>query len=139
MAWTRYLKPGGKVLVSVPAHARKYGKSDEVLGHVRRYERMELTELLDIAGYDNIRIWNYGYPLTEITRFVSNLLIAREKVHLTLTPVERSTSSSFTRPQYIRRLLGRINEKLYNPCVFLQRVFYERDYGDGLVATASKR
>ena len=39
MAWSRYLKPGGKILISVPAHARKYGKTDEVVGHVRRYER----------------------------------------------------------------------------------------------------
>jgi SAM-dependent methyltransferase len=137
-AWTHFLKPGGKILVSVPAHARKYGKSDEVVGHIRRYERKQLTDLLGNAGYEDIRLWNYGFPLTEFTRCVSNLLISGEREHLALTPVERSTRSSFTRPQYIRRLLGRINEKLFNPFVSLQRVFYDRDYGDGLVATATK-
>jgi hypothetical protein len=123
----------------VPAHARKYGKSDEVVGHVRRYERNQLTDLLGSAGYEDIRLWNYGFPLTEFTRCVSNLLISGEREHLAPTPVERSTRSSFTRPQYIRRLLGRMNEKLFNRFVSLQRVFYDRDYGDGLVATASKR
>jgi 2-polyprenyl-3-methyl-5-hydroxy-6-metoxy-1,4-benzoquinol methylase len=38
--WTGFLKPGGRLLVSVPAHARKYGKADEIVGHVRRYERL---------------------------------------------------------------------------------------------------
>jgi SAM-dependent methyltransferase len=37
-AWARKLKSCGKVVISVPAHQRKYGPSDVVLRHVRHYE-----------------------------------------------------------------------------------------------------
>jgi SAM-dependent methyltransferase len=104
--WTQYLKPGGRILITVPAHARKFGKSDEIVGHIRRYERHELSNLLNCTGYQDIQLVNYGFPLTEITRLVSNLLITREKAHLTLTPIERSTRSSFSRPKYISNILG---------------------------------
>ena len=39
--WVAHLKPGGTALVSVPAHTRKYGRSDELVGHVRRYEKRQ--------------------------------------------------------------------------------------------------
>ncbi|QQS55638.1 MAG: class I SAM-dependent methyltransferase [Candidatus Competibacteraceae bacterium] len=136
--WTQYLKPGGKILVTVPAHAKKFGKSDEIVGHVRRYERHELTDLLNATGYRDIHLVNYGFPLTEITRTVSNLLICRENAHLKLTSVERSTRSSFSRPQHIRNILRGLNEGIFSPFKVLQRVFYGKDWGDGLVATARK-
>lgn len=136
--WTQYLKPGGRILITVPAHARKFGKSDELVGHIRRYERHGLMDLLNAAGYQNIHLVNYGFPLTEITRIVSNALIAREKAHLSLTPLERSTRSSFSRPQHIRNILKGLNESIFSPFKLLQRVFYEKDYGDGLAAIARK-
>jgi trans-aconitate methyltransferase len=70
--WMRYLKPGGRILVSVPAHARKYGRSDEIVGHVRRYEKGALQTLLSAVGVGDIRIVNYGFPVTELTRRLSN-------------------------------------------------------------------
>lgn len=136
--WTRYLKPNGRILLTVPAHARKYGKSDEVVGHVRRYERHDLIELLTASGYSDIHLSNYGFPLTSLTRTVSNLLIARESEHLSLSPVERSTRSSFSRPQNVRNVLGRLDERIFAPFKALQRIFYSRDWGDGLLAVASK-
>jgi SAM-dependent methyltransferase len=136
--WTRYLKPSGQILLTVPAHARKYGKSDEVVGHVRRYERHDLMELLTASGYSDVHLKNYGFPLTSITRTVSNRLIARESEHLGLSPIERSTRSSFSRPRNIRNVLGRLDERMFAPFKALQRVFYSRDWGDGLLAVASK-
>ncbi|MEL7157397.1 MAG: methyltransferase domain-containing protein, partial [Actinomycetota bacterium] len=32
--WLRRLRPGGRVLFSVPAHQRKYGDADRAVGHV---------------------------------------------------------------------------------------------------------
>jgi SAM-dependent methyltransferase len=136
--WSRYLKPGGQILLTVPAHAAKFGKSDEVVGHVRRYERSRLLELLAEASYCDIRLFNYGFPLTEVTRTVSNLLIMRERDHLDLSPVERSTRSSFSQPAPIRSILGALNEGLFRPFTVVQRYFYARDWGDGLLAVARK-
>jgi hypothetical protein len=116
----------------------KYGKSDELVGHVRRYERHEIVNLLKSADYTELRLVNYGFPLTELTRAISNRLIAREKEHISLTPVERSTRSSFTRPQHIRRIIGSMDERIFSPFKFIQRAFYEKDWGDGMIVTACK-
>lgn len=58
--WTACLRPGGRAVFSVPAHQRKFGRSDE--RHVRRYETKELHGLLERAGFSEIRIINYGLP-----------------------------------------------------------------------------
>lgn len=138
-AWTRHLKPGGRILLSVPAHAHKYGKSDEIVGHVRRYEKAPLSRLLADIGYEDVRIVNYGFPLTEATRRVSNWLLAGQNAHLDLSPEERSLRSSFTRPPLISSLLNHMGESIFKPFCLLQRLFYSLDWGDGYVATAVKR
>lgn len=43
-------RPGGRVLIYVPACARAYGAMDEALGHRRRYTRRALHTLLSQAG-----------------------------------------------------------------------------------------
>lgn len=137
-AWTRHLRPGGKLLLSVPAHARKYGKSDELVGHVRRYEKAQLHTLLSAAGYQNIRIVNYGFPLTEATRRVSNWLVAHESGHLHLSAEERSVRSSYSRPPIISNVISCIGEWVFLPFRQIQRLFYPLDWGDGYVAVAEK-
>jgi SAM-dependent methyltransferase len=44
------LKPGGKLLIYVPACQFAYGSLDRALGHYRRYTRKTLTKLLADAG-----------------------------------------------------------------------------------------
>ena len=44
------LKPGGKLLIYVPACPFAYGTLDRALGHYRRYTRASLTKLLADAG-----------------------------------------------------------------------------------------
>lgn len=46
----RALAPGGKALVLVPQSERLYSSLDEVLGHVRRYDRATLTSRAEAAG-----------------------------------------------------------------------------------------
>ena len=48
----RLVKPGGRVVVIVPAHRWLYGTLDEGLDHKKRYERAELEELLRGAGLE---------------------------------------------------------------------------------------
>jgi SAM-dependent methyltransferase len=137
--WTQYLKPGGKLLISVPAHSRKYGRSDEIVGHIRRYEKQELLSLLERSGFDDIRIVNYGFPITELTRRVSNFLIRGDRTYDDLSPTQRSIRSAQAKPKIINRLLTIFSGKLVSPFCAVQRWFYRRDWGDGYVATAIKR
>jgi SAM-dependent methyltransferase len=136
--WTRYLKQGGRLLISVPSRMHKYGKSDEIVGHVRRYEKAGLTAMLERCGYSNIRIATYGFPLTEITRRVSNWLVRNEKAHEGLSMEQRSTQSSYQRPGVIDRGVEMFGGGLVRPFCAIQRMFYRTDLGDGYVVSARK-
>lgn len=49
--WFRKLKPGGKILIYVPAFQMLYSKMDEKVCHVRRYSKPELKEKVEKAGF----------------------------------------------------------------------------------------
>lgn len=138
-SWTGFLRPGGRLLVSVPAHARKFGRSDELVGHVRRYERHQLRSMMEAAGYADIRIVNYGFPITELTRRISNRLVKGDRSYDALSPTERSIRSAQAKPKAIQRALSLFSGNLVLPFVVVQRWLYGRDLGDGLVATAVRR
>lgn len=56
------VRPGGHVLIQVPAGHDLYGPTDEAAGHVRRFEKDELADQIRAAGLDLLRI-------EEINRF----------------------------------------------------------------------
>lgn len=137
--WMRCLKPGGRLLVSVPAHQRKYGRSDLIVGHVRRYEKPELAGLLKSAGADEIRIVNYGFPLTEASRRISNWLIRNDSSYDSMTAEERSIRSAQAKPKAISKALIPMSGKIVAPFCAVQRWFYRLDWVDGYVASGIKR
>lgn len=136
--WAEYVKPGGKLLLSVPAHQKKYGKSDELVGHVRRYEKDQLRSLISSAGFEDICIVNYGYPITELTRRFSNFLVRGEKDYDELSAEQRSIRSAQMKPKKINSWLKIFSGQLVTPFCSIQRWFYNVDLGDGYVATAVK-
>ena len=140
-AWTRHLKPNGRLLLSVPAHQNKYSLTDEMVGHVRRYERKELEALLESAGYADIEIINYGFPVSEISRPLANMITRKEASADTAeaSPVELSKKSSYERKASAHRFIEFVGEKPVLPFKAVQRLFYNRDWGDGIIATARKR
>ncbi len=56
----RVLKPGGRLLVAVPCSMSLWSGHDVALGHVRRYEKPELTGLMERVGLEvvDVRSWN---------------------------------------------------------------------------------
>jgi SAM-dependent methyltransferase len=56
----RALRPGGRYVVAVPADPRLWSAHDEAVGHVRRYTRETLEQLLRRGGFDvgPLRSWN---------------------------------------------------------------------------------
>lgn len=59
-AMARVLKPGGKILITVPAHQWMWSAHDVVNHHKRRYSKATLTAALDKAGlrYAKLRWFN---------------------------------------------------------------------------------
>jgi SAM-dependent methyltransferase len=136
--WVEKLRSGGRVLISVPAHQRKFGRSDELVGHVRRYERDQLIDLFTQVKIKTERVINYGYPLTEITRRVSNWLVRNEQGYEGLSLEQRSICSAQVKPPVINKILALMGESMFRPFRFIQRGFYCCDLGDGLVLTGIK-
>lgn len=70
-AWHRWLKPGGSLLLSVPARMSLWTAGDEWAGHFRRYERDGLVQLLQSVGFELERFECYGFPLANVSEKVS--------------------------------------------------------------------
>jgi SAM-dependent methyltransferase len=54
------LRPGGTFLVAVPCDPKLWSAHDDAVGHVRRYTRQTLADLLSGAGFElsPLRSWN---------------------------------------------------------------------------------
>jgi SAM-dependent methyltransferase len=52
----RLLAPGGKLVVTVPAHRFLWSSADVALGHARRYTRRTLREEVEAAGFEVERL-----------------------------------------------------------------------------------
>jgi SAM-dependent methyltransferase len=49
---TRYLRPNGRLYVTVPAYSALWSDADVEAGHQRRYARAELGAVIEASGYD---------------------------------------------------------------------------------------
>ncbi len=136
-AWARKLKPAGLVLISVPAHMRKFPATDRPVGHVRRYEREQLRGLLEGAGFCAVEIANYGFPLGNVSRRVVCLLERERGVPADSgEQVDRPARSGVEQPGPVNALARVLNKRTPAPFVAVQRPFFARDLGDGSVAVA---
>lgn len=64
--WMRCLRPGGRLLLSVPAHAKRWTATDTWAGHVRRYDRSDFIAMAERAGARVEQCENYGFPLSNL-------------------------------------------------------------------------
>ena len=68
--WMSYVKPGGRVLLSVPAHQRRWNASDVMAGHCRRYGREQFIRLAESCGCEVESVACYGWPVANVTERV---------------------------------------------------------------------
>jgi SAM-dependent methyltransferase len=133
-AWRGLLRPGGRLLVSVPAGLRRFGASDELVGHVRRYERPGLVDLLVRTGFRDPVVRGYGFPLGNVLKPVRDRLAVRQ---LRAVGAERGTAASgrWLQPSDAS---ARLTWAAALPFRYLQRPFATTDLGTGLVALARR-
>jgi SAM-dependent methyltransferase len=60
----RVLRPGGLLIVTVPANPYRYDGTDQWAGHRRRYTVGMLEERMRDAGFPDARAQGWGFPLT---------------------------------------------------------------------------
>jgi SAM-dependent methyltransferase len=89
----RCLKPGGALLLNLPAYAWLYSAHDTAVDNARRYGRVQLHDMLAAAGFTGIRsfYWNSVlFPLMVLRRKLWRGGRARSDVALLPAVVERA-------------------------------------------------
>lgn len=77
--WREWIKPGGILLLSVPAHKNQWTASDEWAGHYRRYDHKELESLLVDEGNFTLEHFEaYGSPLGDIIDPIRSRIHAKQ-------------------------------------------------------------
>jgi len=133
------LKPGGQAIISVPAKARYWSVHDELVGHLRRYEKAELSEKAEQAGFSNVQVISYGYPWINLLSKLRVWLASKTLKEREGWDQERQTSMSnhlqipvWLQNSFVRILINRIT--IY-PFAFIARLFNNADRSDGYVLT----
>jgi SAM-dependent methyltransferase len=75
------LRPGGVLLLLVPAHPLLFGEIDRAVGHVRRYTARSLRAALDGAGFDVDELRHVN-PVGALGWLVASRLLRRSEVPL---------------------------------------------------------
>ncbi len=127
-SWTRWLNPGGHVMVSVPAHPERFGPCDEAVGHCRRYTSEALFQLCTAARLEVISVETWGMPFGYLLEAIRNRLASRRS---DTSDVGTAGSGRLYQPP---SFLGRTVELIIKPVAAVQRPFRETERGIGFIA-----
>lgn len=142
--WSRYLRPEGTLVFSVPAHPHRWNAADEWAGHFRRYRRSDLHALAKGAGYEVTEIQSYGFPIANAMEKLGARLYARQSAGTDRADMDitRRTEESGSDRKLLTKLWP-----IYSawPAAFaframlaFQRLFAKGDLGIGYIVVARK-
>jgi SAM-dependent methyltransferase len=132
--WVARLRPGGWLLLSVPAHQHRFGPADRLVGHFRRYDPPALAALLRGAGLTDPTLRQYGMPLGYLLEAVRNQVGRRRLAAVADRSVAERTAGSGRLLQPGGGLRGTVTRWGTAPFRLAQRAF--PNAGPGLVARA---
>jgi SAM-dependent methyltransferase len=133
-SWAQRVRPGGWLLLSVPAHQKRFSAADQLVGHFRRYEPEGLTALLEKTGFEQVKVREYGMPLGYCLEAGRNLVGRRRLAAAPQASKAELTGASARLLQPRGALYGSVARYGTAPFRYVQRGFPHR--GTGLVARA---
>lgn len=141
--WRSWLRPDGRLCLSVPAHQSRWGAGDEWAGHYRRYDRRDLESLLAAHGYRVEYLECYGFPLANLTEWLGERTYRRLMAErATGTSLAQATATSGVDRRDARGLFrwidtppGRLGLRL---ALMAQAAFARTDWGSGYLVLARK-
>lgn len=138
-AWAGRLRPGGRIVLSVPAGPHRMGPHDELVGHYRRYDREELHRKLTGAGLVDVRVGCYGWPLGYALEWARNRAARRrlrspEVVHEAMAARTASSGRTLQPPA----VLGWVTWLVTRPFRAIQARTVDSDRGIGYIVDATR-
>lgn len=146
--WRRCLKPGGRLMVSVPAHQSRWDASDVWAGHFRRYDRSQLISLLEREGFEIAHFECYGFPLADIIQPLRAAIYSRQLRRSEAAAGSMHDRKDGTAVSGVRRVtetrlwpvqaswLGVGMLRLF---LWLQELFLNTDLGGGYIVIGKKK
>lgn len=128
------LRPGGRLILSVPAHKKWLGPHDRYAGHFRRYEKAELAAKLEKAGLQVEKLWAYGVPLANLTKVIGDVVYRKRIV----PNREEGTKRSGIERGIEWRFRYFSNSFFLFPFYLLQMLFVRTDWATGYIVRARK-
>ncbi len=137
---TRLVHSGGHVIVGAPGRKAKWSFEDQTVGHLRRYERSELKDLLEKARLVDVQVWSVSVPVANLLFGLGNVLARKAgEGHKKAQSQRDQTQTSGIRripfktvfPSFFRVLLNRWTLR---PLFWIQRLFYRSNWGLTLIA-----
>jgi len=141
--WRQWIKPQGKLILSVPAHRSRWGPGDVWAGHYRRYDAADLKLLLTQQGFCIEHFECYGFPLANLSEWVGKRSYQRlldqqqrrdKEAASAESGIERNSYLSLFR--WMNTMLGRF---LLYSAMLLQTCFSRTNFGSGYIVVASKK
>ncbi len=134
----RALAQEGLLVGSVPAFMRKWETRDDMVGHIRRYERSELQKKLECAGFRDIAINVYGFPVTNMLYPFRELYYRNKRRRMSEHSRQEATHMSGIDRDLVQRLDKRLVFSLLKILSPLQRLPLLCELGDGFLFSARK-
>lgn len=125
------------VLISVPAKKKYFDEFDVKVGHYRRYEKDELTDLIEGAGLEIEEFRAYGYPFINLTRLLRKVGARRVKEQ---ENIQESTKQSGINPIKLPNFVHKLDiEKAVKPFYYMSLPFNRFDASEGYLVLAHKK
>lgn len=119
-----HLKPGGRMIINVPAFQLFYSRYDKAAGHLKRYNMWSLNKELQLAGFNVERFTYWGLsmvPLILLRKLILCFVTNKQAIKVGFQPNSRITN-------YILQLLRKCE------CAFFPKLYL----GTSLLVIAQK-
>jgi SAM-dependent methyltransferase len=136
--WLKFVRPGGHLVISMPAFQERFNNWDTLVGHYRRYSPDAAETVLLAAGFTEVGSTVYGWPLGYALEAVRHRVAARDGA-VDPEGVPSSMQDRTARSGRIlkpKALTGSVATLGVAPFIALQRL--RSDRGTGLVTVAQR-
>lgn len=142
--WQSYLRPGGRMILSTPAHPSRWNAADVWAGHVRRYTRPQLQKAVADAGFTIELIECYGFPLANVmeiwrARAYGKMLAQAAKAGKSADALtDESGSDRQVESRFWKAFASAPAVAMMRLACQVQRPFLQTDLGNGYLVVARK-